>query len=206
MQDNIVKLHDYDGRLLVLYLELLPRSLVREDALAAYSRDDNLRIMRDISAALTHLESKGIRHRDLKPANIAYSRDRGAVLLDFGMAAGPAGTRSSGGTPWYLAPEFLHIGDTRGPEADVWALGITMLYTLGRIPLPDSKTNCWDIFKAKDNLDGADGKKMEKWLKYIENVVTQLDEHDLIHKVVRSMLSKYKDSRVTAKQVVARLQ
>lgn len=71
------------------------------------------------------------------PANITYSPQRGAVLIDFEMATFTTGDTSSGGTPWCLPPEFVDSYKNRGAPGDIWALGMTMLYVLGKIGLPE---------------------------------------------------------------------
>lgn len=58
------------------------------------------------------------------------------MLIDFGLA-GPLGAASNGGTPWYVAPEYLEE-DVRGTPADVFALGVVMLYVLRCCVLPES--------------------------------------------------------------------
>lgn len=75
-------------------------------------------------------------HRDIKPGNIRLTTDGDVKVLDFGVArmdldAREAKTRRPAlvGTERYMAPERLLLtGD--GPEADVYALGVTMLEAL----------------------------------------------------------------------------
>lgn len=93
----------------------------------------------DISHALKFLQTgkceinssseewRPIVHYDLKPENIMRN-DRGWKLIDFGLAqllnaTGPNMNfgRHSGGTMWYIAPEWPLI---IGTKADVWALGV----------------------------------------------------------------------------------
>ena len=47
---------------------------------------DTLRIGCELLDALDHAHQLGIVHRDVKPENVLISTDRGAVLLDFGIA------------------------------------------------------------------------------------------------------------------------
>jgi serine/threonine-protein kinase PknK len=83
--------------------------------------------------ALEELHEAGIRHGDVKPQNVLRlahdpsrdtAADRGATLIDLGLAADLA-AEALGGTPRYAAPELHHRGEA-GPAADLWALGITL--------------------------------------------------------------------------------
>ncbi|KAK7731108.1 hypothetical protein SLS53_008826 [Cytospora paraplurivora] len=154
--DRIVRLLGWDARLLCLYVEHKPIN----DLSSPFWRFDNgpdtgyfrgeignaYSILANISSALAYLEKNKLLHNDIKPGNILYSKvdlpatgpysatAAGAVLIDFGLA-GPAGTISTGGTPWYIAPEFFH--DVRDSGADVFALGVVLLYAMRRIMLPE---------------------------------------------------------------------
>jgi serine/threonine-protein kinase PknK len=86
-----------------------------------------------IARGLEELHEAGVRHGDVKPANVlraakAPSRDaaddRGATLIDLGLAAAVDGS-ALGATPRYAAPEFREDG-VAAPAADLWALGLTL--------------------------------------------------------------------------------
>lgn len=93
-----------------------------------------------VCSAMHEPHSIGIVHRDLKPSNILVTQPTGLVkVLDFGVskimsASDLTITRSSIGTPRYMAPEQLR-GDSVDQRADVWAIG-TIMYRLlaGRFP------------------------------------------------------------------------
>ncbi|KAJ6782360.1 hypothetical protein PWT90_03435 [Aphanocladium album] len=163
--DNIVKLLSYDARFLVLYLELLPKSLVVGER-ASFSRDANISILKGIASALACLAQQGFRHNDVKPGNIAWSPRRGAVLLDFGLADRDGHTL--GGSAWYLPPEYyLHT----------WL-----------IPLPDRRDNNWHIREARINPYGKDGERMQRWL----NLVSA--ERDKLNRSRGSQLRKLSEN------------
>jgi serine/threonine protein kinase len=73
------------------------------------------------------LHKQGLVHGDLKPETILWDGDR-AIVTDFKLAA-PAGRRENAFySPKFAAPEQI-LEESVGPEADVYALGVT-LYTL----------------------------------------------------------------------------
>jgi eukaryotic-like serine/threonine-protein kinase len=96
-----------------------------------------------VCEGVRHAHRRGILHRDLKPSNILVAEIDGIAhpkIIDFGIAKAldtPDGGGSLTGadvigTPAYLAPEALGIGDGQGDldtRVDVYALGV-ILYEL----------------------------------------------------------------------------
>jgi class 3 adenylate cyclase len=86
-------------------------------------------IASDLTRALEHAHSRGIVHRDLKPANVWLDDDGAARLGDFGLATTEGRSRVSGGnlvgTVAYLPPEQA-LGETSGPESDLYSLGAVL--------------------------------------------------------------------------------
>ena len=86
-----------------------------------------------ILEGLAHAHELGIVHRDIKPSNVLLADDEDGVsvrLLDFGLALfDEADTLTAAGdvpgTLAYISPERLK-GQTAGPEADVWAVGVLL--------------------------------------------------------------------------------
>ena len=62
-----------------------PTLRIHLDAARRLSVDDTIRLGRDLLGALGAAHRIGIVHRDVKPENVVLS-DKGAVLLDFGIA------------------------------------------------------------------------------------------------------------------------
>ena len=93
----------------------------------------------ELAEALAYVHERGLVHRDVKPANVLISEDGRVHLADFGIArlvdsAHETKTGDVLGTPAYFAPEQV-AGETVGPLADIYALGIVLFECLtGRRP------------------------------------------------------------------------
>ena len=86
-----------------------------------------------LAEALTTIHAAGIMHRDLKPSNIILT-DAGPKVIDFGIARRQdttAVTRTGMmiGSMGFMAPE--QISGHPGPEADIFAWGVTVAYAAG---------------------------------------------------------------------------
>ncbi|XP_008048045.1 LOW QUALITY PROTEIN: PAS domain-containing serine/threonine-protein kinase [Carlito syrichta] len=89
-------------------------------------------IFRQLVSAVGYLRSKNIIHRDIKDENIVIAEDFTIKLIDFGSAAYLERGKlfyTFCGTIEYCAPEVLMGNPYRGPELEMWSLGVT-LYTL----------------------------------------------------------------------------
>ncbi|KAI1432863.1 mitogen-activated protein kinase [Xylaria sp. CBS 124048] len=223
--DSIVKLHGGDARYLSLYMEhvdgkdLAARNVWRDTSTDNFvgSRADAIRILKDIAGALHYLHQKRRIHNDIKPANILYSQDRGAVLCDFGLSTHTSDRANNGGTPYYVPPEF--IGQKlRGPASDVWALGVTMLYVLRKIPFPDArgvhghpKQLYWVIADLNrkhgctPNRTSSAVAAMQQWLREVNEAKTQLNQRDQIEHLVWQMLTPNPHQRITMAKVIHEL-
>jgi serine/threonine protein kinase len=222
--ESTVRLFDGDARYLSLYMEhieakdLSARGHWRDADTEMFtgSRIDALRVLHDIAHALNHLHNRGMVHNDVKPANILYSKHRGAVLCDFGLSTSRNVT-TTGGTPYYIPPEFA-AGKARGPPADIWALGVTMLYILGFMPLPDTRGRrdhprrlYWIIAdlhrrgkdeREKDKIEAT--QSMRAWLKEVEDIASTLG-NDPLEQIVVDMLHKNLERRLFTDSLVRRV-
>lgn len=86
---------------------------------------------RDILLGLSDLHSNSISHGDIKSQNVLIGSDGRAKLADFGASVSNSGIHNEksallSGTPAFMAPEVAR-GEERGPAADIWALGCTII-------------------------------------------------------------------------------
>jgi serine/threonine protein kinase len=131
---------------------LLVTELVDGSTLARRNREGTLsdreigEIGADLCEALDHAHSRGVVHRDVKPQNVLVTdlEEPRAKLMDFGVArvADAAGLTARGdvvGTLAYMAPEQAE-GRPVGPEADVYALALTLYEAWGGVN-PNRRAN-----------------------------------------------------------------
>ncbi|KAM9790140.1 PAS domain-containing serine/threonine-protein kinase [Syngnathus typhle] len=111
-----------DGLDLFEFIDMQPRL---DEPLASY-------IFRQLVAAVFYLRTKNILHRDIKDENIVIDKCFHIRLIDFGSAAMMAPGNlfyTFCGTLEYCSPEVLRGNPYKGPELEMWSLGV-LLYTL----------------------------------------------------------------------------
>ncbi|KAG8782371.1 hypothetical protein FRC12_020904 [Ceratobasidium sp. 428] len=97
-----------------------------------------------ICNGVAYLHQNGVIHGDLKGNNVLVSDQGVPVITDFGNAVLEQGTmqftetvKQGGFTPRWTAPEILEDKVKQSREADVYALGMTILVseiTTGKVP------------------------------------------------------------------------
>ncbi|KAF8602348.1 kinase-like protein [Ceratobasidium sp. AG-I] len=110
--------------------------------LTRHPEADRLQLCEQVTDGLTYLHWCGIVHGDLKGANVLVSDDGDALLTDFGNAVLQERTLQFTYTtaknhlsPRWTAPELIREEGTFSNEADVFALGMTMLEIItGAVP------------------------------------------------------------------------
>src|SRR5688572_23108906 len=102
-----------------------------------------VRVLRDVSSALSYAHAEGVVHRDLKPDNVLLSGGY-ALVTDFGVAkalsvaaTSPGSVTSTNvivGTPLYMAPEQAAGDASTDHRADIYALGVVAYEMLAGAP------------------------------------------------------------------------
>jgi hypothetical protein len=122
-----------DDRHLYIAYEYVPGSTLRQ-AMRAGELDDEgaVEAAAQVLEGLAFAHARGIVHRDVKPANVLLAEEEriSVRLFDFGLAQlADAETLTAAGdvpgTLAYIPPERLE-GETAGPPADVWAVGVLL--------------------------------------------------------------------------------
>ncbi|KAF7692598.1 hypothetical protein HF521_010208 [Silurus meridionalis] len=131
-----------DGIDLFEFIDMQPRL---DEPLASY-------IFRQLVSAVTYLRKKGILHRDIKDENIIIDAEFHIKLIDFGSVT----LLESGklfhafcGTLEYCSPEVLQGNLYKGPELEMWSLGV-LVYTLLFSENPFGSVE--EIIQAKLNI------------------------------------------------------
>ena len=91
-------------------------------------QDRAVLIAHELCAGLAAIHARGLLHRDMKPGNVMIDGRGHARIADFGLAVlrgGAAGGDTIAGTPGYMAPETLAVGE-QDVESDVYSLGLVM--------------------------------------------------------------------------------
>lgn len=108
---------------------------------------DGLKIVEDVAAALQEAHARGIIHRDIKPANIMLTSKGVVKVSDLGLArrldedVELTATGAGIGTPHFMSPEQARDAHSVDHRADIYSLGITLLYLLtGKRPF-DGKSS-----------------------------------------------------------------
>ncbi len=127
-----------DDGYLAYVMELIPGGDLRQRALAmSLPEPDVLNIFAQLCDGLHHAHTLGFVHRDIKPSNILLDDKGSPRLTDFDMAKAndtTGGTRTGAGmgTFFYTAPEALNNAAHADARADIYSLGMTLLFCLSR--------------------------------------------------------------------------
>ena len=107
-------------------------------------KNDVIKFLHDVAAALDCLHTHHIVHQDIKPDNILLDDDCNFLVTDFGISTQAVGhssptSGSFGGTRGYMGPERFEKDSTAINMNDIWALGATAYELVtGNAPFGDN--------------------------------------------------------------------
>lgn len=148
---NIVQIYDFGEHSSGYFMAM---EFIEGDDLAVQLRQSSvknrllpknqiIKIIADVAAALDYAHAHHVIHRDVKPSNIMINREGQSILTDFGLVMLPAqaSQRTLGntfGTPHYVAPEQAISSASAVPASDLYSLGV-VLYEMatGQLPFDD---------------------------------------------------------------------
>ncbi|KAI0454287.1 kinase-like domain-containing protein [Xylaria acuta] len=170
------------------------------------------RILGDMAAGLAFVHAHNVVHADIKLFNILFSPVRGAVLVDFSVSFIQGSPIRSYGAPWYLPPECLNRSTSRDKTSDMWALGVVMMWVLGRIPMPE-RTRDWNVRDLHPTGPPQECNvrakvRMSEWLNLVlEAKVISTEQAGEIQEIVNGLVEKKQNDRTDAamleQQIVA---
>ncbi|KAL2649862.1 hypothetical protein R1flu_017990 [Riccia fluitans] len=175
--------------------ELLERVLAK----GRYTEEEAATTISQVLKGVAYLHSIGIVHRDLKLENILLkTKDDNSVvkIADFGLSkifVGAAILTTICGSPQYVAPEVLEVGQKRSsytPAADLWSVGVILYILLSGFSPFDDVSECALFKKIKK---GQYSFKASVW----EGISEEAKD------LVRGLLCIIPDRRLTAAQALA---
>lgn len=106
------------------------------------SEQHSRQFSRQIVSALDYMHRNSIVHRDLKIENILIDKTgRNIKIIDFGLSNLFCPERrltTYCGSLYFAAPELLRASPYRGPEIDIWSLGVVIyVMVTGSVPFDD---------------------------------------------------------------------
>jgi len=165
-------------------------------------------ILKNLLSGLVYLHNNGVIHGDIKPDNILLNNSNDIVIADFGLAipfvAGAKSRikRTNAYTFYYRDPRIHQQDYNYSFEADVWALGITLveLYTQR---LFSDQQEIQDLFIG--DFTGIQG--VVKYLMYLfknikdESLFADITD-DSAKSIIKSMVEWNPDTRITSNQAL----
>ncbi|KAL6052966.1 Serine/threonine-protein kinase KIN2 [Balamuthia mandrillaris] len=130
---NIIRLYEVieTDKVLFLVMEYASGGEVL-DFIVAHGRlgeREARKFFRHIVSAIDYCHKHRVIHRDLKCENLLLDGDLNIKIIDFGLSncfTPGSLMKTFCGSPTYCAPELIQRKEYKGPEIDVWSLGVVL--------------------------------------------------------------------------------
>ncbi|NWO06617.1 MAG: serine/threonine protein kinase [Alteromonadaceae bacterium] len=136
---QVFDIANYENDKTAIVMEYISGSDLFNYDLDAFSPEDFLKLLWQLSSGITDIHAAGIIHRDLKPNNMKIDDEGILKIFDFGLSRNSEDASTVGfkGTIGFAAPEQFTNGHLQFSDAvDVYAFGAIALFLLTN-DLPD---------------------------------------------------------------------
>lgn len=157
-------------------------------------------IIAQIALAVKYMNDCNIVHRDLKDENIVIDSRYNLKLIDFGSASFIPTSRDKyftkfNGTAHFASPEIVNGNSYRGPEAEIWSMGV-LLFTIvcGENPFQNRKDILRGSFTYPTKINGDLSNLIDRMLHQNEKTritIDQVLEHRWLKSEVDRLLDYY---------------
>jgi len=170
---NINRLVDfiYSRKRIFLILEFI-KGIQLYDAILKIrmSEEKSRKYFRQLVSAIDYLHKNSVVHRDLKIENVLIDHNDTLKLIDFGLSNfydDKILLSTFCGSLYFAAPEVLGGTLYKGPEIDIWSLGIILYVMLcGKVPFDDENVQVIQskIIEGKFTIDNNISKEAKDLL------------------------------------------
>lgn len=134
-----------------------------------------------LTQGLHYLKQSHMLHRDIKPENILVNHKGSVKIADFGLAKilinSLQRTDTYRGTKSFMAPERMECTGTYGYSAEVWSLGLCLVYcAIGRNPFDGCGEFDYDVMKKEYNVAEETNSKYSEEFYHFVSVCLQPNE------------------------------
>jgi len=197
--------YDQENQYILIEMEYIDGETLTEhlfksqETLSEETYYNNLLILaKEISEGLKYSHDKNIIHNDIKADNIMIRKiTYDPVIIDYGLSCNTKRRLNwknycvgNGGTPEYIAPEYLTKDQMRFPASDMWALGI-LLYIAAIGESPYKITEITTIEELFNMILNDPPKKVETSNNHLNYLINSLLKPDMRFRMTSQQVIDY---------------